>query len=1118
MRLTTTWGRLLRQSAPIAALALAFSFTAHAATINVDSGTDDGAGCTLREAVQSANTDSSVGGCTAGDDNGDTITFSVGTVTLTAGQIEITEELDVQGSVTINAAPGSRIFQINGAESVDFSDVTFEGGAGNGAAFMIMDGADVTVTGGAANNGLAPLFGGAFWVSDDGSLSVDGTTFTGNRARGAAADQGGGAIYTDGGDVTVDDATFTDNRAIGTSGSGGAILNPNGATLMVTNSTFTTNRSQRAGGAIETVGGTTTVTGTSFQMNNAGANPGNGGAIHGGGDATVNITGGTAGQNRAIEGGAFWISGSGTMTIDGTTMGGNFANGDDADQGGGGLYVDGGTATVSGAVFLDNRAAGSAGSGGAILVNGGSLTVNMMTDFTQNRSNRAGGAIEVTAPNSDDAVTVDIDGATFTFNQTGPSPGNGGAIHTTTGDITLSILGSSFDDNIAGAEGGGVWINTGTTMTATGASFSRNAGRGTGADNGGGGFFNNGGTATFNEGTFVDNVANQGSGSGGAVLAVAGTTTFNGTTFTGNFANRAGGAFEVTDGATLNVSDAVVDGNRTGASPGNGGGLHVTGGGIVTIDGSEFTDNMAENQGGGIWNFSVGTMEITRTTVSGNRAPVGGGIYQQGGPNTSGSLMISESLVANNVANQNGGGLALFEGATVTVENVTIYGNVSRFGGGVYSIGSDADFDSATIAENTARTSGGGLFNEDSNDRPVALRNTIVADNTAQNGTNLAGRYASEGWNLIGTTPAATTFPAMMSDQTGVDPMLGPLADNGGTTMTAALLAGSPAIDAGDTDLGFDQRGVTRTEPDDVGAFEFGDADGGEDDPAMALILTGVVDGPLSGGVPKAAEIYVTQDVDDLSLYAIGSANNGGGTDGAEFYLTGSASAGDFLYVASETDGFTSFFGFAPDFTSGALGINGDDAVELFYDDDGEVGGNGAVVIDTFGETDATPGPWDYQDGWAYRMDGTGPDGSTFVLDNWTFSGVDALDGETTNETAQTPFPIGTYSEDDDDDDMRMAAPAAAREAMTEPVTLSVAPNPLSGRARTTFAVREAQDVAVRVFDVTGRQVQALYAGPVEAETPVTVSVDGGALASGVYVVVVEGQTVRTTQTVTVVR
>lgn len=172
---------------------------------------------------------------------------------------------------------------------------------------------------------------------------------------------------------------------------------------------------------------------------------------------------------------------------------------------------------------------------------------------------------------------------------------------------------------------------------------------------------------------------------------------------------------------------------------------------------------------------------------------------------------------------------------------------------------------------------------------------------------------------------------------------------------------------------------------------------------ASDLVITGVVDGPLTGGIPKAVEIYVVNNVADLSIYGVGSANNGGGTDGQEFTFPAvGAVAGDFIYVASESPGFNSFFGFSPDFTSAAMSINGDDAVELFQ--------NGGVV-DVFGviDVDGTGQPWEHTDGWAYRIDSTGPDGTVFMIGNWSFSGPNALDGETTNATAATPFPIGSY-------------------------------------------------------------------------------------------------------------
>ena len=174
---------------------------------------------------------------------------------------------------------------------------------------------------------------------------------------------------------------------------------------------------------------------------------------------------------------------------------------------------------------------------------------------------------------------------------------------------------------------------------------------------------------------------------------------------------------------------------------------------------------------------------------------------------------------------------------------------------------------------------------------------------------------------------------------------------------------------------------------------------------ANDLVISGVIDGPLSGGVPKAVELFVVNDIADLSTYALGTANNGGGTDGEEFTFPAgaSASAGSYIYVASEIDGFTAFFGSAPDYDTSSMGINGDDAIELFKD---------GSVIDTFGDinTDGSGTAWEYLDGWAYRTSGQTANGGSFEASNWTYSGVDALDGSTTNTDAATPFPAGTFT------------------------------------------------------------------------------------------------------------
>ncbi|MEM6646074.1 MAG: hypothetical protein AAF730_07465 [Bacteroidota bacterium] len=171
---------------------------------------------------------------------------------------------------------------------------------------------------------------------------------------------------------------------------------------------------------------------------------------------------------------------------------------------------------------------------------------------------------------------------------------------------------------------------------------------------------------------------------------------------------------------------------------------------------------------------------------------------------------------------------------------------------------------------------------------------------------------------------------------------------------------------------------------------------------AQDLVITGVIDGPLPGGSPKVIELFAPEAVADLAACAIGVANNGGGSDGEEFFLSGSAQAGDFIYVSSEAVQFQQWFGFGPSFTASAVNLNGDDAVEVFC--------NG-VLLDSFGDAnvDGNGEVWEYTDGWAYRRNDTAADGLMFNPGNWTYSGKNALDGDTTNVVSATPFPFGSY-------------------------------------------------------------------------------------------------------------
>jgi hypothetical protein len=249
------------------------------------------------------------------------------------------------------------------------------------------------------------------------------------------------------------------------------------------------------------------------------------------------------------------------------------------------------------------------------------------------------------------------------------------------------------------------------------------------------------------------------------------------------------------------------------------------------------------------------------------------------------------------------------------------------------------------------------------------------------------------------------------------------------------------------------------------------------------LMITGLYDAGLTGGTPKGVELFVINDIADLSIYGIGSANNGGGTDGEEFTFPADAvTAGTFIYISTEVPNFNAFFGVDPDYTDSSMGINGDDAVELFM--------NGAV-IDLFGDinTDGSGEDWDHLDGWAYRNNNESPS-VTFNSADWTFSGINVFDGETTNATAASSFPIASY----------MNATASVKNNAIE--GFATYPNPVTNK-EFTISSRSTSVKEVAIFNLLGKQVLSSSFSGVKS------NVDVSTISAGIYILKVteEGKT-----------
>jgi len=225
-----------------------------------------------------------------------------------------------------------------------------------------------------------------------------------------------------------------------------------------------------------------------------------------------------------------------------------------------------------------------------------------------------------------------------------------------------------------------------------------------------------------------------------------------------------------------------------------GGGIYISNAHVVTLNDCVIKDNQAE-YGGGIYN--IGQLHMNGCTVSGNSAAkFGGGIRNEG------QMWLTNCTINGNSASEGGGG-GIWNNDIMDLLNCTIAYN---------STGSSSG-------------SAGGGFLSMGNDT-THFKNTIVANNTAgnsdyNNGYMEFGLSTSQGNNLCGDNSCCFDQP---TDLVGVDPVLGPLQDNGGPTFTRALLHGSPAIDAGNNTgaPATDQRGTPRPQGTtcDIGAYE----------------------------------------------------------------------------------------------------------------------------------------------------------------------------------------------------------------------------------------------------------------------------------------------------------
>lgn len=770
------------------------------------------------------------------------IYFDTGTLNITNSTIS-NNTASFQNGAGGGISVGSAIFNLTGS-TVTGNSATFTGGISVGGTGALLNS---TIT-----NNHAASAGGGLGVSSNGNITLTDTTINGNSIAGVNGNGGG---ISNNGRVTLINSTVSNNSAT----SGGGIFTAGG--LTTSGSTINLNTATNGAGIYNNAGGTTntpvTLTNSLIRDNNASSFGGgiynrdavnvvnstvinnfsgtNGGGafnvlLNGVGAGTLTVTASTFSANTSNAAGAGIANQSGAVILTNSTVSGNTAHGV-----GGGIHTN-----VNGSVSLNHSTVAfniaAFGTGGG--VNNSSAVVNSRNSIIA--ANRAGSP----------AVGSDIGGG---LTSGGYNLFENSANGTITGTLTGNILGQN-------AQLGPLTDNGGPTLTHAllATSPAIDAGDPSNVlavdqrailrpvDGNGDGLSRVDIGAYESSPVFVTNISDSGPGSLRQAIADAAaghsdTVVFNGSQFdspqvitlTGgelvipsnaNFSLGGKGAglltidgnnqsrvLFVSAGAKLTISGVTVTGGNGMGSINSGHDGGISNWGTLMLINSVVRNNSANGNGGGIGNNLNAAVTILNSTIRNNSATAsdGGAIFVQNSTAT-----ISNSTINNNLAGSTGGGIASNFGS-ITITNSTISENAANGGGGGISnstVSSTLNIVNSTISGNsTANNSGGGINNQTGG--TVNALNSIFADNSGPS-PDFSGPLTSQGYNLIENTTGTTISGIILGNLLGQDPMLDPrLMLNGGITATHALRVGSPAIDAGSATnptLTADQRGFAR--------------------------------------------------------------------------------------------------------------------------------------------------------------------------------------------------------------------------------------------------------------------------------------------------------------------
>ncbi|BBD69051.1 hemolysin-type calcium-binding region [Nostoc commune NIES-4072] len=767
-------------------------------TVNNTGDTDDGDRnngiTTLREAINLAN-------ATPGDD---TIAFggifkdtTPDTITLTSGQLTITDDLSILGTgiskLTVSGNNASTVFEISGlGTGVNINGIAIASGSIKVNRTSILNLAKSSVSGNTAGNG----------ISNSGILSLTYTSIFGNT-------QGG--IYNSG-TLSLNNSSVYGNtgatKIFNSNTAGGGIFNDassgKAGILSLINSSVSSNTAN-SGGGIYNQGGTLRLTNSTVSGNTATS----GGGIFNGDDGgysggSVTVTNSTVSGNTALEDGGGIYNGfsyvrNTTLTLINSTITNNTTDSDGNGTGNGGGVFNGdytGPVNVSNTIIAGNFDKSTSGDidpdlSGEVVDSGNNLIGNNTGSTGFTTSTLVGTSASPIDPKL--GLLQNNGGATFTQALLANSPaidvGNNSLVPI---GVTTDQRGTRFNRIFNGVVDIGAYevqspitlppVNTGTfVVTNTNDSGSGslrqailNANATVGAD-----------TITF-AGVFTDATPDI------ITLTSGKLTITNDITILGTGAsnlivsgNNSSGVFEISGSGT----DANIDGLKIANANDPLGSILLNSNTSLSLTNSTVSDNRGEV--GGI--FNRGTLSLTGTTVFGNRgSSLGGGIFNKGnlsltnstvssnnanvGYNTAygggiynlGKVSINNSTVSNNNAFASGlnrggpdpypsyGG-GIYNSGTVDIISSTVSGNGAADGGGIYNSGTFSLINS-TVSDNSVYYTGGGILNSGT----LTLTNDTITNNTAEGFYdeigNGGGVVSNGGTVIVGDTIIAGNF------------------------------------------------------------------------------------------------------------------------------------------------------------------------------------------------------------------------------------------------------------------------------------------------------------------------------------------------------------------------